>query len=134
MADEFRAAPSGTGRAMRQFTIWAANRPMTMASWLSVTSRPRRWAGATSAIYNGERFEAIPMAAPPKMRKITNQVKPGAQPVSTDDRAKSRAAAMSRRLRPNASLSPPVKMAPARHPSRAQLLAQPRIPSLASRK
>ena len=119
-------APSGTGRAMSQLTTWAPSKPMTIVSWLSVTSRPRMCAGATSAMYMGERFEAMPIATPPKMRNTTNQAKAGAQPVSTDETANSRAAATSSRLRPNLSLRPPVRTAPARQPSRAQLFAQPR--------
>jgi len=65
------------------------------------------------------------MATPPRIRKATNQLKLEAQPVKMEDKANSSAAAMSRRLRPNRSLRPPERTAPARQPRRAQLLAQP---------
>ena len=44
---------------------------MTMVSWLIDTSRPRTAAGATSAMYIGERFDARPMATPPSIRQAT---------------------------------------------------------------
>ena len=76
-------APGGTGRAMSQLTTWAARMPMTMVSWLIETSRPRMAAGAISAMYMGERFEARPMATPPRMRQATKTVKLGASAVPT---------------------------------------------------
>ena len=47
--------------------------PITIVSWLMATSRPRWWAGATSAMYIGDRFDAMPIATPPRMRQTTNQ-------------------------------------------------------------
>src|SRR4030042_1729007 len=122
-------APFGTALAMSQFTIWADRMPMTIVSWLVTTSRPRICAGATSAIYIGDRLEARPMATPPRIRNETNQLKLDAQPVRTEDTANSRAATTSKRLRPNLSLIPPERTAPARPPGSAQLLAQPRSDS-----
>jgi len=82
----------------------------------------------------GESPDAMPMATPPKMRHTTNQENDGAQPVSTDDTAKSSAERISSRLRPKRSLTAPTNTAPARQPSSAQLLAQPRASSLTRRK
>ena len=67
-------ASGGTGWAMSQFTTCASRMPMTMVSWLIDTSLPRTCAGATSAIYMGDRFDANPMAVPPTMRHTTNAV------------------------------------------------------------
>src|SRR5579863_9204367 len=89
-------------------------------------------AGATSAIYMGERFEAAPMATPPAMRQNTKALKLNAQPVRRDDAAKSMADRMSSFLRPYLSLSAPEKREPRRHPSNAQLFAHPSVAPLES--
>src|ERR1035441_8491868 len=114
---------------MRQLTNCASKMPMTMVSWFRETSRPRFWAGATSAIYMGDRFDARPMAAPPAIRQRINTAKDPASPVATEDTANSRADKASRRLRPKRSLSAPDTKAPMRQPSSALLRSErPRQP------
>ena len=98
---------------------------MTMVSWLTATSRPRRCAGATSAMYIGDRFDAMPMATPPTIRHVTNAGNEPAQPVSTDDTANSSAAATSSFFRPKRSLSAPVIIEPTRQPTSAHEFAHP---------
>ena len=60
--------PGATGSASSQLVSCAARIPSTMVSWFIETKRPRSSAGEISAIYIGERFEAMPMANPPSMR------------------------------------------------------------------
>ena len=96
-----------------------------MVSWLTETSLPRTAAGANSAIYIGERFEANPMATPPAIRHRLNANKVAAMPVPTDDTANTTAARIKRRLRPNLSLEPPATTAPRRQPTTALPIAQP---------
>jgi len=45
-----------------------AEMPMTIISWLIAISRPRRCAGAISAMYMGAVRIAAPTASPPRMR------------------------------------------------------------------
>ncbi len=99
--------------------------PITIVSWLSETRLPRACAGATSAIYIGDRLDARPMAAPPAMRHSTNTPNDPASPVATEDTAKSSADRINSRFRPKRSLSAPESSAPSRQPSSALLLAQP---------
>ena len=89
---------------------------MTMLSWFSETSLPRMAAGAISAIYIGDKFDASPMAAPPTMRQATNGEKRLASPVASDDTVNSTADRISSRLRPNRSLNAPATSEPARQP------------------
>jgi hypothetical protein len=96
-----------------------------MVNWFMDTSRPRHGAGLTSAMYTGETLDAIPMAIPPAMRQMTNSANAGAQPVSTEEMAKIAAEAIKRILRPKRSAAAPAISEPSRHPSSAQLLAQP---------
>ena len=121
------SAASGNGSlvASVQLTICAARIPITIVSWLTATSRPRRWAGAISAMYIGDRLDAMPMATPPAMRQVTKAVNEPAQPVSADDPANSRDDASSSALRPNRSLRAPVAIEPSRHPTSAQEFAHP---------
>src|SRR5215470_15449307 len=99
--------------------------PITIASWLRETSLPRTCAGATSAMYIGERFEARPIATPPASRHRTKLLKVLAAAIPRDETAKKNAATVSRVLRPNLSLRLPETSAPTKHPTRAQLIAQP---------
>ncbi len=125
-ADSTSATPSnGSLTAMIQLTICAARIPITMVSWLTATSRPRRWAGAISAMYIGERLDAMPIATPPAIRHVTKAVNDPAHPVSTDDSAKSSAAARSSFFRPNRSLNAPVASEPIRQPASAHEFAHP---------
>ena len=89
------------------------------------TRRPRIPAGATSEIYIGERFEASPIAVPPMIRHRTKQRKFGARAFPSDVTTKIMAEIVSSHLRPNRSLKAPAPMAPNKHPTSAQLLAQP---------
>lgn len=57
-----------TGSAISQLVICAASMPITIVNWLSDTSLPRMCDGATSAIYIGERPEAMPMPTPLRKR------------------------------------------------------------------
>ena len=43
-------ASAGTGSAIRQFATCASSTPITIVSWFIDTRRPRRCAGATSAM------------------------------------------------------------------------------------
>ena len=76
-------------------------------------------------MYIGDRFDAMPIATPPAIRHVTNAGNDPAQPVSTDDPAKSSAAAISSFFRPNRSLSAPVTSEPIRQPTSAHEFAQP---------
>ncbi len=118
-------APAGTGLAMSQLTSWAARMPMTMVSWLTETNLPRIEAGEISAMYMGERFEARPMATPPRRRFPMKNEKLGARAVMMPVPVKRNPARMSRRFRPKRSLSPPETSEPTRHPTRALDMAQP---------
>ena len=127
-------APAGRSRTIHQLTNCASRMPMTMVSWLIDTRRPRISAGATSAMYIGERLEASPMATPPSIRQRTKMAKLGARALPSEVTAKRIAHRLSKRLRPNRSLSAPASSAPTRQPNRAQLLAQPLTSSSVSSK
>ena len=98
---------------------------MTMVSWLMETSLPRICAGATSAMYMGERLDARPMATPPSIRHATKMEKFGASALPSEVSANKNADAINSRLRPNLSLNAPATSAPTRQPMSAQLFAQP---------
>ena len=76
-------------------------------------------------MYTGDTLDAIPMATPPAIRQTTKSAKVGAHPVSTEETAKIAAEAIRRILRPKRSAAAPAATEPSRHPSSAQLLAQP---------
>ena len=59
------------------------------------------------------------------MRYVMNAVNENAQPVSTEETAKSAPESSSERLRPSRSPIMPESSDPARQPTNAQLLAQP---------
>ena len=65
------------------------------------------------------------MAMPPIIRQVTNDVKASDQPVSAEETANRIADRMSNFLRPTRPLIPPDISEPRRHPSSAQLFAQP---------
>ena len=113
-----------SSRAVCADADWVCT-PMTMVSWLMATSRPRRAGGAISEMYIGEILEARPMLMPPRMRQVTNAGKLCANAIPMEERTKFAAANISIGLRPKRSLSAPEASAPARHPSSAQLCAQP---------
>src|SRR5262249_15737608 len=112
---------------MSQFTICAANMPMTIVSWLRVTRRPRHGSGLPSPIYREDTLDQIPRAPPPKIRKKKKPEKACAQPVKAEETAKRIAKRINNFSRPKRSLPPPAITEPTRHPIRAQLLAQPTI-------
>ena len=86
--------------AILQFTIWAASIPITMVSWLRVTSLPRMDAGAASAMYIGLRPEAIPIAIPPTKRAARKPPKLLNAPVPIEDTTNIKAARTIKGLRP----------------------------------
>src|ERR1019366_5288884 len=100
-------APAGRLRTRYQLMYCAAKMPMTMVSWLMETSLPRICAGAISAIYIGERFDARPMATPPSIRQATKIVKFDANALPREVTANKSAETMSSLLRPNLSLNAP---------------------------
>ena len=116
-----------TGSAISQLVICAASIPSTMVSWLSDTSFPRMFAGATSAIYIGDRPEAMPMPTPLRKRAARNRPKVLKYPVAYAETMKMMAAVVSNRLRPSLSARVPAVMAPVRQPTRAMLIASPCI-------
>ena len=121
---------SATGSAICQLTICALRIPSTTVNWLMDTKRPRKWAGAISAIYIGERLEAMPMANPPMRRNTLNHPKEFAAPVPMAVQINSPAATIRIGLRPNRSLNFPALNAPMRQPINALLMAQPCIVGL----
>ena len=98
---------------------------MTMLNWYMVTSRPRTAAGATSAMYMGERFEANPMAMPPEMRQRLKAQNESIRAVPIEETTKMKADMTRSHLRPNLSLRLPETMAPSKQPTRALAIAQP---------
>ena len=98
-----------------------------MAIWFMLTIRPRISFGLTSAIYTGERALATPMPIPPTKRATLNSVKSLNSPVAMADTVNSTAATVSSGLRPYLSAAAPATMAPARHPTRAVVMATPCI-------
>ena len=72
------------------------------------------------------------MATPPVIRQNTKALKLNAQPVKSDETANRIADRINNLLRPNLSLSAPEMREPSRHPSNAQLFAQPAVPALES--
>ena len=82
-------------------------------------------AGAISAMYIGDKFEAMPMAMPPTIRHHTNAENVCASPVASDDTTNNNAEKISSRLRPKRSLNAPATSEPTRQPASAQPLAQP---------
>ena len=98
-----------------------------MVSWLIETNRPRTFPGVISAIYIGERFDARPIPMPPKILNATNMLNEPAEPVPSEAATNNPADRINNLFLPRLSLSHPEITAPARHPARAQLIAQPCI-------
>ena len=82
------------------------------------TSRPRIPAGATSEMYIGERFEASPIAVPPKIRQRTKQTKFGARALPIDVAMKITAEIVRQPFAPEAIAQCAALMAPNRQPTR----------------
>ena len=53
---------------MIAFDRYASRMPTTMLIWNSPTSRPRHFAGASSAIYTGPSTDEPPIPSPPRNR------------------------------------------------------------------
>ena len=98
---------------------------MTIVNWFMATSLPRTAAGAISAMYMGERFEAIPMATPPAIRQRLKAKKVLTSPVPIEEMTKTIAEKTKSHLRPSLSLRPPERIAPRRQPTSALPMAQP---------
>ena len=94
------------------------------------TNRPRKCAGAISAIYIGDKLEAIPMAKPPTKRNTLKKVKECTAPVPTAVQINNPAAKIKIGLRPKRSLSLPALSAPNKQPIKALLIAHPCITGL----
>ena len=98
-----------------------------MAIWLTDTRRPRRCAGAISAIYMGVDMEAMPMPMPPSQRnRMKVQMSRGSEVPMAEVR-KSIAARSSAFLRPNRSEMGPTISTPVAQPISTQPDAQPFI-------
>jgi hypothetical protein len=119
------ALVSVMGLAMDQLTTWAERIPSTFAKSFKPTSFPRIPAGATSAMYTGDKPDVSPIATPPAIRHATNAEKVVAKPMQSEDKMKINAAMSRDGFRPSDSLSTPERIDPIRHPRRAQLMAQP---------
>ena len=98
---------------------------MTIVNWFIATRRPRQAAGAISAMYIGERFEARPIASPPITRQTLKAKNESTKAVPIEETRNSAAANTKSHLRPRRSLSPPQSTAPNRQPTRALAMAQP---------
>src|SRR5579859_3246264 len=98
-------APGGKFRTRNQLIYWARRIPITTVNWLMATNLPRIPAGATSAMYMGERLEASPIATPPSIRHAIKTVKEPDSALPREVTANSNAEASSKPLRPNLSLS-----------------------------
>ena len=97
---------------------------MTMVSWLIDTSLPRIEAGAISAMYIGDRFEARPIPTPPASRLSTKSVNDPARAVPmTKHEYQTRQDQQPFAAEPVGQR--PERIAPPRQPIKALLIAQP---------
>ena len=96
-----------------------------MFSWLTATSKPRRWAGAISVMYIGQTTEAAPTATPPSHRKNSSayQSHARAQPAAATRKSTARQASTGRR--PHQSAGRPTSSDPTIVPSRALETVKP---------
>ena len=124
----------GADSATSQLTMATTSMPEMMAIWLSETNRPRRWAGATSAMYSGESIDAMPTPSPPTNRAITNSEKVRGRADPMADTANSTADSSRTLLRPKRSLKGPAQAAPIMHPTRTLETAQPFQTSFSSKR
>ncbi len=99
--------------------------PVTIASCCSEPSRPRRCAGAISAMYVGAITDADPIARPPtKRQSMSPPTLPGnAEPIA--EIMKSTAATRMAWMRPRRSAMRPAYQAPTAQPSSAMLTMKP---------
>ena len=107
---------------------------MTMVNWFMVTSRPRTAAGAISAMYMGERFEASPMAMPPAIRQRLKAVNESTSAVPSDETTKTNAGEDQQPLAAEAVAEAAREMAPIRQPTSALPIAQPSCQAVATLK
>ena len=81
-------------------------------NWLIDTNCPLIFAGATSAMYNGDKSDAIPTPNPPMRRYAKNISRLLASPDPIAEMAKSNDETMSRGFRPYLPLNLPANPAP----------------------
>lgn len=81
--------------------------------------------GAISAMYMGDKPEAIPIAIPPKNRAAKNPLKMSNAPVPYAEIRKINAEIDKSGFRPIKSARLPDTIAPTRHPASAMLMASP---------
>jgi hypothetical protein len=97
----------------------ATKMPDTIASCCNDPRRPRRWAGATSAMYVGAITEAAPMARPPTNRHSISPVTPPGNADPIADTMNTTAATCIVRGRPRRFATRPAYHAPTAQPMRA---------------
>ena len=100
-----------------------------MAIWFTDTRRPRKWAGAISAMYMGVDIEAMPMPMPPNQRNRMKVQMSRASAVPMAEARKSPAASSNAFFRPNRSEMGPTISTPVAQPIRTQPDVQPFIPT-----
>src|SRR4029077_391749 len=103
----------------------AQNNPDTMAICCSEARRPRRYAGATSAIYIGANTLAAPIAIPPAMRAAMKNAAEFVAPVATALTRKRIAFKSMVGRRPRESARLPAPKAPTAQPSNTEATAKP---------
>jgi len=99
--------------------------PATIASWFTVTSRPRSRGGDSSAMYIGEVIAARPTPTPPTARQTLNSVIVRGRAVPIAEAMKQTAATASVARRPILSASHIPTSGPAIDPKIALLIASP---------
>ena len=103
----------------------AKNKPRTIANCWSEASRPRRWAGATSAIYIGASTLAAPMANPATIREPINTPTEPDAPVANALPRNRTASIIIVGRRPMRLASAPAPNAPKAHPTSTDATAKP---------
>ena len=98
-----------------------------MATWFTDTRRPRKCAGAISAMYIGVDMEAMPMPMPPSQRNRMKVQMSRGSAVPIADTRKSTAARSNAFLRPNRSETGPTISTPVAQPISTHPDAQPFI-------
>ena len=99
--------------------------PITIASWLTVTSRPRSRGGEISAMYIGDVIAANPTPMPPTARQMLNSRMVRGRAVPMAEAMKQAAAIQSVARRPTRSASHMPTTGPAIEPRIALLIASP---------
>ena len=100
-----------------------------MASWFNETNVPRYLAGASSAIYMGDRMEATPTAIPPNILEKRKKESEWDEALPIAERKNRKAANISTFLRPYWSPAFPAIKTPAMQPNNKLLTVQPNAAS-----